>query len=155
MLTQDVDKETGPNSLREELGEVNMEHFLRYFGLLVQESHHFLRRAADGEPSVVSLRDVARCVKLFTWFRHFLTEKSALREPGEPSPEVMSGANLSVKAFLLALAHCYYFRLQEGSLRGGDGMEGTDPNPNPNCDHSPDRNPNPDLKVGIGRPIVV
>jgi hypothetical protein len=66
---------------------------------------------------VVSLRDVARCVKLFSWFRiNFLKKKSELES--ESSAE--SGTGLVVKALMLALAHCYYFRLQEGEPSLGE-----------------------------------
>lgn len=126
MLMQEVDKEKPADqawALRTLMGdEKKLETFTRYFGLIVQQAHNFLRRASGGEVSVVSLRDVARCVKLFGWFRKFLMDKNEIQ--GHLGQEDLGGVDLACKAFMLALAHCYYFRLQEATSE--DEQDGCD-----------------------------
>jgi hypothetical protein len=125
MLMQQINKEDNEKAwhLRSLMGTEEMvDIFARYFGKIVQEAHNFLRNAAGGEVSTVSLRDVARCVKLFGWFRKFLHDKNDLR--GHLAQDRLDGHALATKAFLLALSHCYYFRLQEASeLQAADGTE--------------------------------
>ena len=54
---------------------------------MVVHSHEFLRRVNGGEVSVVSLRDVARCIKLFGWFYTKLEEiRVASRSAARPPP---------------------------------------------------------------------
>jgi len=118
MLVRGVHKEAGDQAwhLSALMGEgvAGVELFARYFGDMVQEAHNFLRSASGGEVSVVSLRDVARCVKLFGWFRKFLWDKNDVR--GSHAQAKIEGHELATKAFVLALSHCYYFRLQDKEL---------------------------------------
>lgn len=94
--------------------------FVEAFATMVVGAHGFLRRANGNEVSVVSLRDVARCVKLFVWFYHaierlrLVADKKILRAKFKglavPTPTPLER---SVKAMVLAVAHCYHFRLEE------------------------------------------
>ncbi|KAK3276973.1 hypothetical protein CYMTET_14987 [Cymbomonas tetramitiformis] len=91
------------------------ERFLQLFAECVLAAQSYMRHAHEGEVSVVSLRDVARCLKLFRWFTELLP-----RQPGL----VQSTAEVCTVALILALAHCYFFRLPDGDdEESGDSEE--------------------------------
>ena len=67
--------------------------FVELFADMVVQSHSFLRRINGGEVSVVSLRDVARCIKLFGWFYTKLEEiRVASRSAARPPPPSLAPA---------------------------------------------------------------
>ena len=120
---------------------------LRMFSGLMQKAHDFLRRANGGEVSVVSLRDVSRCVRLFEWFYEFvikldgiITRKVQMMgddgAAGEDESEdrrytlregrPRTPARLAMEAITLSLAHCYYFRLQDNDEMRNLGVSRTD-----------------------------
>ena len=58
------------------------------------------------EVSVVSLRDVARCIYIFEWFlQHFDVPRI------EHKPLRDQYFLYLIESMILALAHCYYYRL--------------------------------------------
>lgn len=59
-------------------------------------------REVEGDPSVVSLRDVQRCIGLINWFHKMIT--SAKRPP--PNPK----ASPLCRSTILAIAHVYAYR---------------------------------------------
>jgi hypothetical protein len=74
---------------------------------------------------VVSLRDVARCIKLFGWFYHkvealrVVTDAHHLRRVKLNMPiETPTPLDRAVEAMALAIAHCYHFRLEEFVAEG-------------------------------------
>ena len=82
---------------------------------MVVHSHEFLRRVNGGEVSVVSLRDVARCIKLFGWF---YTKLEDIRKASHPVPPPEEALQRALESMILALAHCYHFRLLEDVASG-------------------------------------
>ena len=107
----------------QELNETDKTEFARLFAHTVTESHAFIRKANGGEVSVVSLRDVARCIKLFKWFlctsadiRRVVNEDQAAaaeEEGKEWNPVDPAAMDDATEAMILAIAHCYHFRLGE------------------------------------------
>eukprot|EP01043_Picozoa_sp_COSAG02_P008916 COSAG02_NODE_294_length_25426_cov_719.561298_2_plen_6193_part_00 len=107
--------------------------FVRLFAEMVGQSHDFIRKAHGDEVSVVSLRDVARCIKLFQWFFDTLDKiRQVQREDAEddgedgaatPTTPTEAGSGETqgsahsktdaVESMVLAVAHCYHFRLNE------------------------------------------
>ena len=99
--------------------------FVELFAVMVGTAHDFIRKAHGEEVSVVSLRDVARCIKLFKWFFetaqriHEVETEDAEAEDededgdGAGAAAVVSAKDDAVESMLLAVAHCYHFRLGE------------------------------------------
>ena len=104
-------------------GDSTFGDFVEVFASLICTSQEYVRAAYDGERSVVSLRDVARCVKIFRWFGEFFA-----RNIGAKAAVPWSVSDFfSVKevcrdyirrAMLMSMAYCYYARL------GGDERKG-------------------------------
>ena len=106
--------ETGYNRLTE-LGE-----FVAVFAELICAAQEFVRSVNGGERSVVSLRDVARCLKVYRWFgEHFATNNEehmdwtlkdffAVRKNARPYVR---------QAVILSLAYCYHARLPREERR--------------------------------------
>ena len=97
-----------------ELSNAKLAVFSELFGSVMSHSHEFLRAVNGGEVSVVSLRDVARVIKLFRWF---LDVQARIRDyeskTGLAAITAASVEDCAVEAMSLAAAHCYYFRLEE------------------------------------------
>lgn len=121
--TPDIDLER----LRQ-ISKDDQEQLKALFADLVTTCHAFVRRAEGNEVSVVSLRDVARCIKLFHWFFTTSTKirkveaedmELAAEDSEEPVASVDSRTKEEVliddatESMILAVAHCYHFRLQE------------------------------------------
>merc|ERR1719483_1152569 len=69
-------------------------------------SQKIVRKFFGGEVSVVSLRDVARCINIFSWFfKHFHMERINHENPRDKLYRML------MESAVLALAHCYYYRL--------------------------------------------
>ena len=109
-----------------QLSPRDKRRFVRLFAEMVGRSHDFIRKAHGDEVSVVSLRDVARCIKLFQWFFDTIEKiRQVQREDAEddeeeaatPTDSETQDAALSkvdaVESMVLAVAHCYHFRLNE------------------------------------------
>eukprot|EP00808_Paulinella_micropora_P018549 g31673.t1 len=87
-------------------------------------SQRYIRETYGGERSAVSLRDVVRCKKLFLWFlehlpgleQQYLGDKKGGHGSGD-NPIVLDldskeeDPPVQQSALVLALAHCYYYRL--------------------------------------------
>eukprot|EP01052_Picozoa_sp_SAG31_P003961 SAG31_NODE_158_length_21979_cov_6.851691_2_plen_3236_part_00 len=107
----------------------DLDSFVETFANMVVEAHQFLRAANGGEVSVVSLRDVSRCIKLFSWFFHanerlrLVVDSSVVRARAfnlkVVTPSLLDRA---IEAMVLALAHCYHFRLEEDSPTSSRGV---------------------------------
>lgn len=82
--------------------------FCDHFARQIAASQKFLREFHGGEASVVSLRDIARCLSLWQWF---LQHDCA---PGRDRREVDMQLHRSAT---LSLAHCYYYRLPTPASR--------------------------------------
>lgn len=80
----------------------------------VLTSQKFIRSCE--EDSSVSLRDVNRCVLLFDWFRKNLSFLSADKE-WDLVGFVRTHHKKELRAWILALAHCYYCRLSTPESR--------------------------------------
>lgn len=72
------------------------------FSVLISAAQSFVREA-EGDPSVVSLRDVKRVLILFLWFHKEWTDKKLQDES--------SAVKLIPRCAILALAHVYCYRL--------------------------------------------
>ncbi|CAF2743269.1 unnamed protein product, partial [Rotaria sp. Silwood2] len=72
---------------------------------MLVESHDHYRKLED--VSSVSLRDIARFCRLYNWFLNSLTQRDYKDQPHK----------LSLRASLLALMLCYYFRSRSSQLR--------------------------------------
>ena len=105
------------------LSKRSEEDFVDLFAETVVNAHKFLRVCYDGEVSVVSLRDVVRCIKLFAWFKDsgskIKTISKDKRSRGENAQAAASEAAL--ESMVLALCHCYHFRLMEDPPKGMRG----------------------------------
>ncbi|KAL4237385.1 hypothetical protein ACF0H5_002103 [Mactra antiquata] len=74
---------------------------------LLSASQKFVREQ-EASTCVVSLRDVQRCKTLVCWFDHILRKKNT---------ETGMSVDKSIKAIILALAHCYHCRFMDKSVR--------------------------------------
>eukprot|EP00656_Telonema_subtile_P027205 TRINITY_DN2923_c0_g1_i1.p1 TRINITY_DN2923_c0_g1~~TRINITY_DN2923_c0_g1_i1.p1 ORF type:complete len:2755 (-),score=765.54 TRINITY_DN2923_c0_g1_i1:91-8355(-) len=92
------------------------EEFIEVYAKLVCASQEFVREH-ENERAAVSLRDVARCAKVFVWFgRHF--SDNARNFDFDDFCNVRPSAQPAVKkAMILALAYCYHARLPSESRR--------------------------------------
>jgi len=68
----------------------------------VDVSHKFMKEHEKQVRSLVSLRDVLRCISLYEWFMNYLVSNR----------EAPGNERTSSKAIMLALAVCYYYRLK-------------------------------------------
>jgi MoxR-like ATPase len=69
-------------------------------------------RTVEGDPSVVSLRDIKRAVDLMRWFA------KALQPAGPSAKKVdMSSMRALISPVILGIAHVYFFRLNADELR--------------------------------------
>ncbi len=87
-------------------------------------SQEYLREC-EGDPSVVSLRDVNRCLEVFSWFLDLfernLTGKIEIEKPGQDGKDKLPDKRLGIvfmSCTVLALSFVYYFRL--GSQKSRD-----------------------------------
>lgn len=80
------------------------------FAELICASQEFVRMLHGGERSVVSLRDVARCVRVYRWFGEHFTKQSkngwSLEDFFSVKPKVRS----PVFAFRVLIAACTVLR---------------------------------------------
>jgi RZ type zinc finger domain/AAA domain (dynein-related subfamily) len=82
------------------------------FAELICTAQEFVRRKHGGERSVVSLRDVARCVKVYRWFAEHLVGMTDSVFTLEDFYAVRKNARPYVRqAAILSLAYCYHARL--------------------------------------------
>ena len=111
--------------------------------VMIQTCQEYVRNV-EGDASVVSLRDVKRCLTLFRWFYYELPDiydaalENYKRSSGRSSEQSSSTSSYSWEsdvnrvsyAFVLAVAHIYYYRLSTLSERSGlwaavsDALEG-------------------------------
>ncbi|XP_053401074.1 uncharacterized protein LOC123550673 [Mercenaria mercenaria] len=80
------------------------------FTSLLAVSQSFVRRKEDSTYSV-SLRDVHRCKLLIKWFLTILPKKKL------PANAKSNCCDITIKAMILSLAHCYQSRFAEKHLR--------------------------------------
>lgn len=90
------------------------KEFVEVFSELICEAQECVRQLADGERSSASLRDVARCMKVFIWFaENFaktkgINERWTLEDFYTLKPKAQ---NYVRKAVILSLSYCYHARL--------------------------------------------
>ena len=92
------------------------QQFVTGFSELLCESQSFVRDVHGGEVSMVSLRDIARCIRVFRWFRQLIQQ----RQKQENTPraiKIMSSNDVCVVAAVLALGHVYLYRLPSDDRR--------------------------------------
>uniref|UniRef100_A0A7S0DVA6 Uncharacterized protein n=1 Tax=Amorphochlora amoebiformis TaxID=1561963 RepID=A0A7S0DVA6_9EUKA len=107
--------------LMEEMEHKNTENdpfqeFVAVFAKLISASQEFVRKIHDGERSVVSLRDVARAVKVFCWFgEHFAKNVGNVAEKKWGVYEFFNVEPIARdyvrRAMIMALAYCFHARL--------------------------------------------
>eukprot|EP01080_Neovahlkampfia_damariscottae_P004913 gene4913-8502_t len=88
--------------------EVELDGFFSVFTELIFHSQNFIRKCFN-DKSLVSLRDVVRCIKIFQFFKSTSIEK-------EDSEEMIYNSTFSSnesikKSLILSLAYSYYCRL--------------------------------------------
>jgi len=92
--------------------------FVEVFAELICASQEFVRTLHGGERSVVSLRDVARCLRVYRWFgEHFASRNNApwtLEDFCSVKPNATSHIR---KAVILSLSYCYHARLPRDHRR--------------------------------------
>ncbi len=89
----------------------DLGEFVEVFADLICAAQEFVRVLHEGERSVVSLRDVARCLKVYKWFgEHFSAGKTKQWKSDffSASPKAQSRVR---QAVILSLAYCYHARL--------------------------------------------
>eukprot|EP00466_Bigelowiella_natans_P005499 jgi/Bigna1/142947/aug1.74_g17655 len=106
-----------------EQGDGTFGDFVEVFAQLICASQEYVRASYDGERSVVSLRDVARCVKIFRWFGEFFAKsvgaKAAVPWTTADFFNVEERTRDHVRrAMLMSLAYCYYARLGQRDRKG-------------------------------------
>ncbi len=101
----------------------NLEAFVEVFAELVCASQEFVRSLHGGERSVCSLRDVARCIRVFTWFGNNFANATIGVASGAGSSagsgwtredffSVRPAAHAAVRqATVMALSYCYMRRV--------------------------------------------
>lgn len=91
--------------------------FVEVFADLICASQEFVRTLHGGERSVVSLRDVARCVKVYRWFgEHFASRAESWTL--EDFFSVKGKARHHIRqAVILSLGYCYHARLPRDERR--------------------------------------
>ena len=95
----------------------NLEAFVEVFAELVCASQEFVRSLHGGERSVCSLRDVARCIRVFTWFGNNFANATIGVASGSSAGSgwtredffsVRPAAHAAVRqATVMALSYCY------------------------------------------------
>eukprot|EP00928_Gymnodinium_smaydae_P026154 TRINITY_DN20620_c0_g1_i1.p1 TRINITY_DN20620_c0_g1~~TRINITY_DN20620_c0_g1_i1.p1 ORF type:complete len:1377 (+),score=394.33 TRINITY_DN20620_c0_g1_i1:376-4131(+) len=112
----------------EEADDSEYDHFISAFRDLLCASQMFVREAHDGERSVVSMRDIARAVRVCKWFLTYyarlkgvqspakLTRESKALSHGVSSPAVRISVDEVFRphlrsALILTLGYCYHARL--------------------------------------------
>eukprot|EP01052_Picozoa_sp_SAG31_P002291 SAG31_NODE_80_length_27188_cov_42.623869_6_plen_567_part_00 len=96
--------------------------FVETFTELVCAAQEFVREYHAGERSSASLRDVARCIKVYRWFgEHFAAFQEAERHSGEKAKSTWSMADFFScghrarqhirSAVVMSLSYCYHSRL--------------------------------------------
>ena len=103
----------------DDMAGAQLESFIALFAETVVNAHEFLRSYYDGEVSVVSLRDVARCIKLFAWFQDAGPRIKSIQE----GTEVGTAPERALESMVLAVCHCYHFRLMEDPPLDEDGND--------------------------------
>ena len=92
--------------------------FVEIFAEMICASQEFVRTVHGGERSVVSLRDVARCVKIYRWFGEHFSKNATTWTRDDFFGVKGRGARRSVrKAVILSLAYCYHARLPREERR--------------------------------------
>jgi hypothetical protein len=90
------------------------EEFIDVFTQLVCSAQECVRFIAEGERSVTSLRDVARCMKIFLWFGNHFSNTKGIAESWTLA-DFFSMRGVAQKyvrrAVILSLAYCYHARL--------------------------------------------
>jgi len=121
-LPDDVIRALGPEEaskllaqMMEDSGAAKMSEFDEFIEVFTQQvckAQEFVRKLNGGERSVVSLRDVARCVKVFRWFGDHFAKQNAGPWSVEEFFNVKPSAQPHVRqAVVLSLAFCYHARL--------------------------------------------
>ncbi len=91
--------------------------FVEVFAELICAAQEFVRTLHGGERSVVSLRDVARCVKVYRWFgEHFASRNEGAFTLDEFFSVKKKAEPFVRQAVFLSLAYCYHARLPRGML---------------------------------------
>ena len=96
--------------------------FVEMFTELVCAAQEFVREYHAGERSSASLRDVARCIKVYRWFgEHFAAFQEAEKHPGDKEKTMWSMADFFScghkarqhirSAVVMSLSYCYHSRL--------------------------------------------
>ena len=92
--------------------------FQQNFSRAILDSHNLIRKITN-EPSSVSLRDVARCLKMNQFFhKHYHMQRERTDAGGDGSRgskhlPLLNDHAVASHSMLLALAHCYYYRLSK------------------------------------------
>jgi hypothetical protein len=88
--------------------------FVDVFSELICAAQEFVRELHGGERSVVSLRDVARCIKVYRWFGEHFAGASQERVPWTMQSffSVEKEAQIGVRqAVIMALSYCFMARM--------------------------------------------
>ncbi len=106
---------------------VGKRDLAEFASVALSHSQLFLREHDPAASSSVSLRDVARCLQLFDWFKEHVYDLKSLRRSGvDPLVQAVTGLPsfnevvrlpMALRVWFLALSHCYYSRLGHASLR--------------------------------------
>ena len=108
------------------LDETHFSNKVKLMTELIFTSHEFLRKEQNN-PFCVSLRDVNRYRILVQWFCHEIRERLALQkhlsgETGKWNQTALQ-FDVSTRAIILALAHCYQSRISDSGKRSDYQMK--------------------------------
>jgi len=88
------------------------EEFIEVFTGQVCSAQEFVRALNGGERSVVSLRDVARCIKVYHWFGQHFAAQNLYPWVLSEFFNVQPPAHFHIRqAVVMSLAYCYHARL--------------------------------------------
>lgn len=96
------------------------QEFVEVFAQLICAAQECIRTLSDGERSAASLRDVARCVRVFRWFGEHFAQVDGPAEGWDLADFfcIRPKAQRSIrKALILSLAYCYHARLPREERR--------------------------------------
>jgi len=118
-LTEDTEKLYIQSIILSELSyspnDRDCVEFAKSFAEVI-ESAQIFSRWTYGDESGASLRDVKRCVKLYRWFLDRLCERASV-DSEKFDMKTKDTHNLMRDSAILAIAHCYYYRLSQENRR--------------------------------------
>ena len=118
---KDEDEKKYIKSIIEKLFDKEEEKLLDLTTEAISKCHIFLRTSFGNDPSVVSLREIARFVKCVEFFQDYFFKKEdfiKIEEQKEYSSDDETKKLYKIKSIICSIYLCYYIRLTNEEKRG-------------------------------------